>query len=415
MKRLKSISRTAQYARHALTFGLSVAICAAVFSSTAFAQDEDEQAKKPATLLKASKVYTMDGEPLSPGQVLVVDGKIKSVGESIDLAGLNARQVDLGEGSVLMPGLVDAYSQTPLSNTGTDEITSEVTLDFRAVDSVDWSSNALKRQLHAGTTTVNACPGTQNVLGGTAAIVKTMEQYGKSLVRWDGAMVAALCNDPAARNFSRSRPDTIYVRQPTNRMGVVWILRNTFDKAARSSDEKAYKKLKEVVAGKRQLMMVSRMSYDIATVGTLADEFGFNPIIVGGEEAYKVKEELVERKYPLILNYSNAGSTRGAEGSELCWNQPGVLAEAGITFAIAGDNLLEKARFARRFGLDSETALASITSTPAKILGLEKRVGKIAEGCDADLIALNGEPLELTTSIRWVMVNGKTTEHQKGN
>ncbi len=347
--------------------------------------------------------------------MLVVDGKIKSVGESIDLAGLNARQVDLGEGSVLMPGLVDAYSQTPLSNTGTDEITSEVTLDFRAVDSVDWSSNALKRQLHAGTTTVNACPGTQNVLGGTAAIVKTMEQYGKSLVRWDGAMVAALCNDPAARNFSRSRPDTIYVRQPTNRMGVVWILRNTFDKAARSSDEKAYKKLKEVVAGKRQLMMVSRMSYDIATVGTLADEFGFNPIIVGGEEAYKVKEELVERKYPLILNYSNAGSTRGAEGSELCWNQPGVLAEAGITFAIAGDNLLEKARFARRFGLDSETALASITSTPAKILGLEKRVGKIAEGCDADLIALNGEPLELTTSIRWVMVNGKTTEHQKGN
>jgi imidazolonepropionase-like amidohydrolase len=157
------------------------------------------------------------------------------------------------------------------------------------------------------------------------------------------------------------------------------------------------------------------MSYDINTVGTLADEFGFKPILVGGEEAYKVKEELVERKYPLVLKYDNPGTTRGAEGSELCWNNPGILADAGLTFAIAGDNLLEKARFARRFGLDANVALASITSTPAEIIGVSDRVGKIAAGYDADLLALSGEPLELTTSIRWVMVNGKTNENQKEN
>jgi imidazolonepropionase-like amidohydrolase len=375
-----------------------------------FADDNDST----ATLYKASKVYTMDGDPLSPGQVLVVDGKIKAVSESVDLAGIEAESVDLGENSVLMPGLVDAYSQTPLSSTGMDEITSEVTLDFQAIHSIDWDKNALRRQLHAGTTTVNASPGTQNVMGGTAAIVKTMD-HGETVLVEDGAMLTAMCNDPASRNFSRSRPDTIYVRQPTNRMGVVWILRNTFDKAKRSTDKDTYKKLNESVAGERPLMMVSRMSYDIVTVGTLADEFGFKPILVGGEEAYKVKEELIERKYPLILKYDNPGTTRGAEGSELCWNNPGILAKAGLTFAIAGDNLLEKARFARRFGLDADVAMASITSTPADIIGVSDRVGKIATGYDADLIAFTGEPLELTTSIRWVMVNGKTTDHQKEN
>lgn len=385
-----------------------VAICV----SSSFADEN----KSTANLYKASKVYTMDGEPLSPGQVLVVDGKIKAVAESIDLGGVEANSIDLGENSVLMPGLVDAYSQTPLSSTGMDEITSEVTLDFQAIHSIDWDKNAFRRQLHAGTTTVNASPGTQNVLGGTAAVVKTMD-HGESILVEDGALVAAMCNDPVSRNSSRSRPDSIYIRQPTNRMGVVWILRNTFNKAKRSTDQNAYTKLKESVASQRPLMMVSRMSYDIVTVGALADEFGFKPILVGGEEAYKVKEELVERKYPLVLKYDNPGTTRGAEGSELCWNNPGILAEAGLTFAIAGDNLLEKARFARRFGLDADVALASITSTPANIIGVSDRVGKIAAGYDADLIALSGEPLELTTSIRWVMVNGKTTEanNQKEN
>ncbi len=386
----------------------SMAIVSAALTSSTLAADDDSSAK----LYKASKVYTMDGEPLSPGMVLVVDGKIKSVTESVDLGGAEVETIDLGENSVLMPGLVDAYSQTPLSSAGSDEITSEVTLDFQAIHSIDWDKNALRRQLHSGTTTVNASPGTQNVMGGTAAIVKTMD-HGESVLVEDGAMVAAMCNDPAARNFSRSRPDTIYVRQPTNRMGVVWILRNTFNKAKRSTDENEYTKLKESVAAKRPMMIVSRMSYDIVTVGTLADEFGFKPILVGGEEAYKVKEELIERKYPLVLKYDNPGTTRGAEGSELCWNNPGILAEAGLTFAIAGDNLLEKARFARRFGLDADVAMASITSTPAEILGVSDRVGKIAVGYDADLIALSGDPLELTTSIRWVMVNGKTTETKK--
>ena len=386
----------------------SMAIVSAALTSSTLAADDDSSAK----LYKASKVYTMDGEPLSPGMVLVVDGKIKSVTESVDLGGAEVETIDLGENSVLMPGLVDAYSQTPLSSAGSDEITSEVTLDFQAIHSIDWDKNALRRQLHSGTTTVNASPGTQNVMGGTAAIVKTMD-HGESVLVEDGAMVAAMCNDPAARNFSRSRPDTIYVRQPTNRMGVVWILRNTFNKAKRSTDENEYTKLKESVAAKRPMMIVSRMSYDIVTVGTLADEFGFKPILVGGEEAYKVKEELIERKYPLVLKYDNPGTTRGAEGSELCWNNPGILAEAGLTFAIAGDNLLEKARFARRFGLDADVAMASITSTPAEILGVSDRVGKIAVGYDADLIALSGDPLELTTSIRCVMVNGKTTETKK--
>ena len=364
------------------------------------------------TLYKADKVYTMEGEPLSPGQVLVVDGKIKSVGKAIDLTGTSPTVIELGAGSVLMPGLVDPYSQTGLGEDGSDESTREITPNFKTIDSVDWDKPALRRQLEQGTTTMCVCPGTQNVFSGIAAIVKTAE-HGTSILNEDGPLLATLCSDPTSQNRSRSRPDTIFVRQPTNRMGVVWILRKTFDKAKRSESPDALVTIKESLEGKRSLMVVSRMSHDLTSVATLADEFGFSPILVGGQEAYKVKQMIAERKYPVILQRQTTGSIFGPERSMLCWNQAGLLAEAGITFAFSGDDLLEQARFAHRHGLAKDQALAAITSTPANLLGIADTVGTIKPGKDADLIALNGDPLELTTSIRWVMVNGRTNEMDK--
>ena len=73
---------------------------------------------------------------------------------------------------------------------------------------------------------------------------------------------------------------------------------------------------------------------------------------------------------------------------------------------LAGGRLLEQARFAVRFGASEESALAAITSTPASILGMKDRVGSLQVGLDADLIALDGSPLEFTTSRLWTMVDG---------
>jgi hypothetical protein len=209
-------------------------------------------------------------------------------------------------------------------------------------------------------------------------------------------------------------PDSIYIRQPTNRMGVVWLLRKTFQKTnSPSSALDGISVLNEVVADKRPLMLVSRLSYDLNTIATLDDEFGFSPIIVGGQEAYKVKEMLAERKYPVILQSIGTGNLVGSERSELCWNQADVLRAAGVEFALAGNELLEQARFSHRYGLPASEALKAITAMPAKILGVDDRVGTIEVGKDADLIALDGEPLELTTAIRWVMVDGDIIDTQK--
>ncbi|MDG2012434.1 MAG: amidohydrolase family protein [Pirellulaceae bacterium] len=368
--------------------------------TTVIAQDD------AAVLYSAGTVYTMSGEPISPGQVLVENGKIKAVDSVIPAATRgDATLVELGEGSVLMPGLIDAYTQSGMGADSSDEVTKEITPNFRAARSIDWKSTDMKQRLHAGTTTMCVCPGTQNVVSGIASIVKT---GGEQVVNDDYALVASICSDPTARNSSRQRPDSIYVRQPTNRMGVVWILRNSLSKVKQGKMESA--PLAEALNGKRPFFIVSRVAHDLSTAATLAEEFDFQPILVGGHESYKITDLISARNYSVILGGTTTGSMFGPEQTELCWNQAGILDEAGITFCISGNNQLEQARFAHRFGLDANKALAAITTSPAQILGINERVGTIEIGKDADLIALQGDPLEFTTAIEWVMVDGKITE-----
>jgi imidazolonepropionase-like amidohydrolase len=103
----------------------------------------------------------------------------------------------------------------------------------------------------------------------------------------------------------------------------------------------------------------------------------------------------------------------GSEGSDPFWNHAGVLHQAGVPFALAGGKLLDKARFAIRYGLPPAVALDAITSQPAAIMGVSDRVGSIKPGLDADLVAFDGEPMELTTNILWTAVAGTLFDTSK--
>lgn len=366
----------------------------------------------PATaedvVIRAAKVYTMAGPPLVPGAVLVSDGKITRVASKIEPPA-GAKLIDLGEG-VLLPGLVDAYGSSAIAG-NPEEMTREITPSYRVLAAVDWQSRALREALSEGTTTLGLSPGTDGVIAGLACAVKT--DGNRRVVKEDTALFITMASDPASGNSSRQRPDSIYARQPTNRMGVVWMLRSTFDQASKQKTPDLAV-IREALAGQRRMFSVSRTDFDILSLLRLAKEFHFTPTIVGGHEAYKVKEELLAAKVPVILGtITSSSSVVGPEQGEAIWNQPALLHKAGISFALSGGRLLEQARFAIRFGLAEDSALEAITRTPARLLGIEQRVGSLEVGKDADLLALNGDPFELTTSILWTMVDGKIKE--KGN
>ncbi len=361
------------------------------------------------TLVKAGTVHTMNGKSFSPGAVLIVDGKIKAVGKSLNAE--NATVRDLGENSVVIPGMVNAYSQAGLTTAQSDERTNEITPNFTVIDGINWKSLDIKQRLMSGTTTSCVSPGTANVIGGITCVIKLAGDPKQRVVAKDGALVVNLCSDPASGNRSRSRPDSIFIRQPTNRMGVVWMLRNSFFKSGQP-DESELKPVREMLANERKAYVISRKDHDILSIYNLAKEFPFQPIVVGGQEAYKIADVLAEKKTPVLLG-PLLKSTSGPERSEMCWNQAGILSKAGVEISLTGRDLLSQIRFAHRYGLEKEKALEAVTTSPAKILGLQERVGKIAVGMDADLVAFDADPFELTSEIQFVMVDGKTIELQK--
>jgi imidazolonepropionase-like amidohydrolase len=364
-----------------------------VCSATALAEE---------VVVKAGKVYTQSGAPLSPGAVRIKDGKIVEVAAAINVPA-GAKVIDLGNG-VLMPGFIDAHTSIGVEG-GAAESTLEVTPSFRVLDAVDWSSRSFRQAQADGVTTVAIVPGTDNVIAGLSCIAKTAGEKSKRVVKPDHALVVTLASDPVLGNNSRNRPDSIYNRQPTNRMGVVWILRSELAQA-KQSPSKERTALREALAGTRPVVCVSRSDSDLIAALRLRQEYPMKLTFAGGQEAYKLRSALAAAKVPVLLGPLTTAAGAGPEGTETVLNLAGTLQEAEIPFALTGGNLLDQARLAVRFGLPKDAALSAITAAPAKLLGLESRLGTIAVGRDADLVALTGDPFELTTRIRWTMIDG---------
>ena len=237
----------------------------------------------------------------------------------------------------------------------------------------------------------------------------TGDKTPATLVETRAGLVVTLASDPARRNRSGSRPDSIYVRLPTNRMGVVWLLRRAFQQAGEEPDNAEFEPIRKALAGDARLMVRSRTAFDLEGTLRVLEEFQAKapPILVGGQEAYKVVDQLKRAEASVVLERLSTGGVFGPEATELVWNGPGILGKAGVPFALAGGDLLEQARFAHRFGLGEAEALAAITRVPASLLGLGERLGTIAPGRAADLVVLNGPPLQWSTTVRGVILDGR--------
>jgi hypothetical protein len=367
-------------------------------------------------LVRAEHVILGDGRTLSPGAVLVREGKIFIVADTIE-----APEARVVNARWIMPGLVNAA--TSLGISGEDsEISAEVAPDFETAASIDLTSRDFREALDEGITTAHVIPGTQSVFAGTSSILKTAGGPPSSidapvpyLLTDRHGLVVALCSDPASRNQARSRPDTIFMRQPTNRMGVMWILRSTLHKVQQNAPVASLTPESQAIlrsALDKQLpwYSVSRTEVDIRSNFELQREFGVQPIMIGGDESYRVMDLLREHRptviFTAMITRADARSLRGSENTERRWNVAGQLANAGVPFCLAGDGLLDQMRFAVRFGLDRERAIQAVTSVPAATLQLQNRVGTLEVGRDADLVAFSDDPLEFTSSVEWVMVDG---------
>jgi imidazolonepropionase-like amidohydrolase len=138
-------------------------------------------------------------------------------------------------------------------------------------------------------------------------------------------------------------------------------------------------------------------------------------ILAGGQEAYKVKDLLRSKDIPVILRPMLSLPSDEDDPYDRELTQPAELAAAGVKFAIASfDNsfarrLGQNAANAVAHGLSYDEALRAVTINPARILGLGSQIGTLEQGKIANLMVTNGDPLELTSEVKYLFIKGQLT------
>jgi imidazolonepropionase-like amidohydrolase len=378
------------------------------------------------TAYKAARIFTGSGAPLENGVLLVENGKITAVGAGLKIPD-GAKVVDLG-GATVIPGLVDANLVLWLDGADNEEAR-EITPDFRVVDGLDPKARDLKRAVQTGVTTAFVGPGNRNVIGGLAAVLKTDGPSLKDMiVREEASLKATVGSGPSAGNYPpRGMPPMdFYARRPTTRMGVTWEFRKAFLAAVKYVEERpamadpARDVLARALDRKLPVRIAASRAFDIESALRLADEFKLAVVFEEAEEAYRYVDILAKRKTAVALRPTfQSGRVWASDGSELRYGTFAALVNAGVPTALltggSGDDesLLAMAAFAVRYGATREQALRAVTLTPAEILGVADRVGSLEKGKDADFAVLTGDPLDVTSRVERVVVNGRAAFERK--
>ena len=152
---------------------------------------------------------------------------------------------------------------------------------------------------------------------------------------------------------------------------------------------------------------------DIATALRLAAEFGYDLVIDHGTEGYLIADKIAAAGVPVVTGPLITARSK-VELRNRTMANPGLLAAAGVTVAIATDHpvvpvhlLIVQAALAVREGLDRDTALRAVTITPARIMRVADRIGSLAPGKDADVAVWSGDPLDVMSRVEAAYIGGR--------
>ena len=170
--------------------------------------------------------------------------------------------------------------------------------------------------------------------------------------------------------------------------------------------------LAKVTSGEMPVLAQVDAERDIRNVVEFAEAQGLRLILGGASEGYRVADLLASKGIPVILGPTQSMPRGDDRGFDEPYANPGMLHAAGVTIAFAtfgssdSRTLPYEAAMAIPFGLPREAALRAITLAPAEILGVADRLGTIQEGKIANLIVTDGDPLEITTQVRHLVIEG---------
>jgi imidazolonepropionase-like amidohydrolase len=362
--------------------------------------------------VKGETVWTMTGEPITNGIVLINNGKIEAVGTETQVKiPANYRVISA---RVVTPGLIDAHSVIGLNgylNQPHDQMaldgSSPIQPELRAIDGYNAEEFLIGWVRSFGVTTIQTGHQPSALVPGQTMIAKTFGNTVDEATLVPSAMINVTLGESALAGQGRS---------PGTRSKQIAMLRGELIKAGNYKGEPRdlrQEMWKKVLNREIPLLVTAHRAVDIINILRLAKEFNIKIVLDGVSEAQQVLSEIKASGFPVIIHPTMFRA--GGETENLSMETAAKLKAAGIIVALQSGYegyvpktriVLFEAAIAAAYGMSRRDALATITIDAAKILGLDNRIGSLAAGKDADLAMYDGDPFEYVTHCTGTIING---------
>jgi imidazolonepropionase-like amidohydrolase len=386
------------------------------------------------------RIVTEPGKAIEKGTIVVRDGVIEAVGADVKPPA-DARVFDL-PGKTAYAGLVDAYSEFTIAANprliGSPHWNEQVTPQFNVAEhfTIDESTNSKLRS--QGITARLVAPGTRIVKGQSIVVSTGSTDSTRMILRGGVAQHFRL-----TVGFNTSRDS-----YPNSPMGAVALARQSLldadwyakawaawkgnNQLPRPERNDALEALAACLGGNQPAMIDASNEQFLLRADRFAREFGLAAIIVGSGREYRRLDEVraTGRAVIVPVNFPQPPSVATVEDSLdvslqqlMHWDHapenPARLDAAGVTIALTSHGLRDQGTFlaavrrAVERGLKADSALKALTTSPAELVGLSDRLGKVAPGMLGNLVITDGDLFAKKTKVVETWVDGRRFEHDK--
>jgi imidazolonepropionase-like amidohydrolase len=422
---------------------LKILIALVIFTTSVVAQQIGNPTTQQGVLpprgtfaIRNARIVTVSGPDIENGTVVIRDGKIEAVGANVSVPA-GAQSID-GRGLSVYPGMIDAGTnmglvEVPQGANGTVDLSEvgDLNPNAKAIIAVNPHSAHIAVTRVEGITNTLTAP-TGGLISGQAALINLLGTAPKEMAVVPQA--ALVINYPrigfGGGGFGGPPPPVNLTETLTaNERQLEQIRKMLRDAEAYGRAQDAYAKDKSLPRPDRNVVLEPLVPYvrgeqlvifradreaEIRGAIRFADEMKLKPIILGGNDAWKVASLLKEKNIPVILTGIFSLPSREDDAYDSLYENPAKLQQAGVRFCIStGDagpevrNLAQYAGMAAAFGLSKADAVKSVTLYPAQILNVADRLGSIEVGKMANLVVTDGDLLEIRTRIRFLLIDGR--------
>lgn len=352
---------------------------------------------------------------LKETDVAIANGKIISIGKNLAIP--NAKTID-ATNKHLTNGIIDEHSHIAITR-GVNECSQAITSETRIGDVVYSEDINIYRQLAGGVTSAQLLHGSCNPIGGQSAIIKLRWGQSPEKMKIEGA--DGFIKFALGENVKQSNWGIQSNRYPQTRMGVEQIIYDGFLRAKlyeKNLSNKSTRKdleldaLLEILNKKRFISCHSYVQSEINMLMHVADSMGFKVnTFTHILEGYKVADKMK-------IHGANASTFADwwaykYEVIDAIPHNAAIMQKAGINVAINSDDAemgrrlnQEAAKIIKYGNITEEEAWKMVTLNPAKMLHLDKKLGSITPGKDADLVLWNNNPLSIYAKPEMTFVDG---------